>query len=181
MVACLSARGGLFPKERDDVARQLLVELLVGRVQQQVDEVEAGHEGRRQLQVGHHAHARIVARAHGVGGSQHAGAGIELRDDTCLGDRHRLLLHDLVQLHTRTRGAAVTACFWLHPPVSHWEPFPFESRGPGEREEARTMLRVASVILSNSSMQQTPLSLSTSAPLSKTISLVSGSCGSPRP
>jgi hypothetical protein len=38
------------------------------------------------------------------------------------------------------------------------------------------MLRAASDILSNSSMQQTPLSLSTKAPLSSTISFVSGSC-----
>lgn len=39
-----------------------------------------------------------------------------------------------------------------------------------------TMLRAASDILSNSSMQQMPLSLSTNAPLSRTISRVSGSC-----
>lgn len=39
------------------------------------------------------------------------------------------------------------------------------------------MERAASLILSNSSMQQTPLSDSTRAPLSSTISLVSGSCG----
>ncbi len=39
-----------------------------------------------------------------------------------------------------------------------------------------TMERALSDILSNSSMQQTPWSLSTSAPLSNTISRVSGSC-----
>ena len=38
------------------------------------------------------------------------------------------------------------------------------------------MLRALSDILSNSSMQQTPLSLSTRAPLSSTISRVSASC-----
>ena len=41
------------------------------------------------------------------------------------------------------------------------------------------MLRALSDILSNSSMQHTPLSLRTSAPLSSTISLVSGSCRQP--
>ena len=39
-----------------------------------------------------------------------------------------------------------------------------------------TMLRALSDILSNSSMQHTPWSLSTKAPLSSTISRVSGSC-----
>ncbi len=42
--------------------------------------------------------------------------------------------------------------------------------------EVRAMERALSDILSNSSMQQTPWSLSTSAPLSSTISRVSGSC-----
>ena len=40
-----------------------------------------------------------------------------------------------------------------------------------------SMARAPSLILSNSSMQHMPLSLSTRAPLSSTISLVSGSCG----
>ena len=49
------------------------------------------------------------------------------------------------------------------------------SRGLHCGQGRLTMLRALSLILSNSSMQQIPRSLSTSAPLSRTISLVSGS------
>jgi hypothetical protein len=55
-------------------------------------------------------------------------------------------------------------------------PSPTPHPPPPLRPTSCSMARAPSLILSNSSMQQMPLSLSTSAPLSSTSSLVSGSC-----
>lgn len=58
-----------------------------------------GDEGGREVDVVDDGQAGVVAGAHGVGGRQHGRARIERRNDARLGHRHRLLLHNLVQLH----------------------------------------------------------------------------------
>ena len=46
--------------------------------------------------------ARVVAGANRVGRCQHGGARVQRGNDARLGNRHRLLLHHLVQLHRRS-------------------------------------------------------------------------------
>ena len=97
----------------EEVAREAPVVGLIGLVQDEVDEVKAGDEGGRQVQVVHDGQARVVARAHRVGGRQHARARVERCDNARLGHRHCLLLHHLVQLraqHTRSAGSNHQHC-----------------------------------------------------------------------
>lgn len=67
----LGLQVGPVPEQGDQVFGQLPVRCLVGLVQQQVDEVEAGHEGGGELDVLHHAKLGVVPGADGVGAGQH--------------------------------------------------------------------------------------------------------------
>jgi hypothetical protein len=89
------------------VPGQPLVRLVVDAVQDQVDQVEARQQGRRQVDVLGHGQVRVVAAADGVGRGQDAGAGVERGDDAGLGDGDGLLLHDLVQDGARGLGHLV--------------------------------------------------------------------------
>ena len=84
------------------MARKAAVIGLLGLVQDEVDEVKAGDERGRQVDVVHDGQARVVARAHRVGRRQHARARVQRGDDACLGHRDCLLLHHLMQLHSQS-------------------------------------------------------------------------------
>ena len=140
----LSARLGIVLEvQPDKMLSKPAIELLVHVVEHQIQQIESRDERRRQVKVLRDGLVPIVLRPDGIGGSQDRRARVQRRDDPRLGDRDGLL---------------------------------FLENGPGVRRKElvrgrrRTMtscrtLRVASDILSNSSMQQTPPSDSTRAPL----------------
>ncbi len=63
-------------------------------VQNEKDEIEAGHECVRELDVVDDGLVLGLFGVDGVGGCQDAGAGVQLANDAALGDRKRLLFHD---------------------------------------------------------------------------------------
>ena len=75
-------------------AKPLVVELVL-RVEHEEDEVEAGHECVRQLNVLDDGLLGVPGRFDGVGGRQNGRPRVQLADDARLGDRQSLLLHDL--------------------------------------------------------------------------------------
>ena len=100
----LSIVWGVFVEQANEVACQLAVCGVIDFVQHQVDEVKAGHQAGGQLDVVNHTDARIVAAAYRVGTCQHTGPGIQGGNDACLGYRHCLLFHYLMQLQTAAQG-----------------------------------------------------------------------------
>ena len=77
-------QSGLFVVERDEVASQAPVLILIRTIKNQVDEVEAGEEGGWELDVLHHRELGVVPGIHGVGGGEDGGAGVEGADDAGL-------------------------------------------------------------------------------------------------
>mmetsp|Transcript_38657 Transcript_38657/g.60410 ORF Transcript_38657/g.60410 Transcript_38657/m.60410 type:complete len:484 (+) Transcript_38657:192-1643(+) len=78
------------------VPRQRRVQLGVGPVHEQEDQVEPGQQRVRQVDVGAHRQLGVVAAVERVGGGQHGCPGVQRGGDAGLGDRDRLLLHHLV-------------------------------------------------------------------------------------
>lgn len=71
--------------------------LLINPIQHQIDKVESGKQGRRQVDVLGHWEVRVILAADWIGRSKNTRSGIERGDDTSLGDGHGLLLHHFVQ------------------------------------------------------------------------------------
>lgn len=82
--------------EADDVLGEFKVDILVALVEDDEEEVEAGHDRGGHGDVGAEAYLAVVAATDRVGGGEDRGAGIEGGLDAGLGDGDGLLLHGLV-------------------------------------------------------------------------------------
>lgn len=83
--------------EGHKMAGEATVIQLVLRVKDEEDEVEARHEGVRQLNVLNDGLVFVPLRLERVGSGKDGGAGVELTDDASLGDAEGLLLHHLMK------------------------------------------------------------------------------------
>eukprot|EP00053_Salpingoeca_punica_P018582 m.182745 g.182745 ORF g.182745 m.182745 type:complete len:346 (-) comp17463_c1_seq6:1194-2231(-) len=88
---------GILVVQRHHVASEAAVLGAVWRVENEVDEVETREQCRRQLDVLHNRQVGVPARLVRVGGGKDRCPRVQRRNDAGLGNRHRLLLHDLVQ------------------------------------------------------------------------------------
>ena len=78
------------------VARQGHVGVLVDGVEQQEHQIEARHERRGHVDVLRGRATEVVAAVQRVCRGKHRSAGVQGCTDAALGNRHRLLLHHLV-------------------------------------------------------------------------------------
>jgi hypothetical protein len=83
--------GVVFDVERDEVLGEFPVEGLVHFVEDEVEEVEAGDERRREIDVAGDGQVHVVFGAHGIGGGEEGGAGVEGGYDARFGYRDSLL------------------------------------------------------------------------------------------
>ena len=83
--------------ETDQMSSKTLVVQLILRVQYEEDEVEPGHEGVWKLDVLDNRFLRVPLGLDWVGRSKDGGPGVQLADDSGLGNRQCLLLHHLVE------------------------------------------------------------------------------------
>mmetsp|Transcript_98718 Transcript_98718/g.247377 ORF Transcript_98718/g.247377 Transcript_98718/m.247377 type:complete len:214 (-) Transcript_98718:1485-2126(-) len=79
-----------------DMQCKVLVLFAVYRVEQQEEQVEAGQQRRRQIDVLYRRLVGVVPAEDGVGSGQDGGPAIQRRCDAGFRDGDRLLLHDLV-------------------------------------------------------------------------------------
>lgn len=93
-----SLRVALTPR-LDDVAGDAAVDGGVALVQNDEEEVETRHQRRSQTDVRLQTLAAVVASADGVGRRQDRRARVQRGRDARLGDRDRLLLHGLWDIH----------------------------------------------------------------------------------
>ena len=73
------------------------VGLGVDAIQNEINQIETGEQGRGEVNVLRDRQVGVVSTADGVGRSKDAGPGIERSDDAGLGYGYSLLLHDFVQ------------------------------------------------------------------------------------
>lgn len=85
----------------------LSVQFTVVVVQDDVDQVEAGEEGVRQVNVPASRERRVVLSILGIGSSHYTAPGIETGMNACLGNGHCLLFHDFVDGHSVHLGHLV--------------------------------------------------------------------------
>ena len=83
--------GVVFDVERDEVLGEFPVEGLVHFVEDEVEEVEAGDERRREIDVAGDGQVHVVFGAHGIGGGEEGRAGVEGGYDARFGYRDSLL------------------------------------------------------------------------------------------
>lgn len=129
------------------MTRKASVGSFIDSIQDEVEQVESRNERGRQVDVGWDRQLGIVFRIDRVGGCENRRSRVQRGDDACFGDRDRLLFLPPRVSFKDSSGATLltmTSC--------------------------KTLL-VASLILSNSSMQQTPPSERTSAPLKHSVSV----------
>ena len=83
--------GVVFDVERDEVLGEFPVERLVHFVEDEVEEVEAGDERRREIDVASDRQVHVVLGSHRIGGSKDGRAGVEGGYDARFGYRDSLL------------------------------------------------------------------------------------------
>ena len=88
--------GVVLDVERDEVLGESTVEGLVHFVEDEVEEVEAGDERRREVDVARHWEVDVVLRSHGIGGGKDGGPCVEGGDDPRFGYRNSLLFLEKV-------------------------------------------------------------------------------------
>jgi len=82
--------------------RHALVRLLVDAVEDEIHQVETGEKGGGEIDILGNGKVGVISTADRVGRRENARPGVERGDDSSLGHRHGLLLHDFVQ--DRARG-----------------------------------------------------------------------------
>ena len=93
---------GVFRVQRDEMRGQLPVQRLDRLVQDEIDQVEAGEQRGRELQVLHDGEIGVVARIDGIGGGEDRRTRVQRADNARFRDGNGLLLHGFVQ--NRARG-----------------------------------------------------------------------------
>ena len=94
-------------------SKTLVVQLIL-RVQYEEDEVEPGHEGVWKLDVLDNRFLRVPLGLDWVGRSKDGGPGVQLTDDSGLGNRQRLLLHHLVEDRPVNNSIYNQSNLWIH-------------------------------------------------------------------
>ena len=132
--------GTVLEVEPDEMLGQPPIVHLVHLVKHEVEQIESRDQGRREIDVRRDGQFGVVPTVDRVGGGEYGSTRIERGDDTGFGDGYCLLfLRDVSAMKPSSRRRrTMTSC---------------------------STLRVASLILSNSSMQHTPPSERTNAPL----------------